>query len=150
MASSSLLPYQRLLARAREFAASYEHLKQLFAKFADHAAELSKQGPVPSVAIEKDPKQPQFDALYLGRRFRFELKLQADDDGNAIGVVICSEVLAKALRLVHQFTISDNGDTNVSPPDSQEPIGCNVRKGAWYLLLNAMHEGFTKQGKALP
>lgn len=144
MPSPSLLPYQQLIAQAREFATSYEQIKQRFADFADHAAELSKQGPVPDVVIEKDAKQPQFEAVYLGRRFRFELKLQADDDGKASGVMLCSEVLPKTLQPVHQFTIKENGDTNVKPPDSQEPIGCDVRTGAWYLLLNAMHEGLKK------
>lgn len=99
-----LLPYQQLMAQALAFSASYEQIKRRFADFADHAGELSKQGPVPDVAIEKDEKQPQFDAVYLGRRFRFELKLLANNDGNVIGVVLCSEILAEGLKPVHQFT----------------------------------------------
>jgi len=145
MPSPPLLPYQQLLAQARAFAYSYEQIKQRFADFADHAAELSKQGPVPNVVIEKDANQPSFDAVYLGRRFRFELRMQANHDGNGIGVVLCSEVLGKELKLVHQFTTNEDGDTNIVPPDSQEPMTCGHRRHAWYLLLNAMHEGLRKQ-----
>jgi hypothetical protein len=144
MPPTSLLPYQQLLAQALALRDSYEQMKQRFDGFPIHAAELSKQGPVPDVVIEKNAKQPQFDAVYLGRQFRFELKLQANHDGNAIGVVLCSEVLGKTLDPVHQFTINENGDTNVKPPDSNEPIDCDVRRPAWYLLLNAMHEGLKK------
>ena len=145
MPSTSLLPYQQLLSQARAFADSYEQIKQRFADFADHAVELSKQGPVPNVVIERDAKQPQFDAFYLGRRFRFELKLQANNDGKVIGLVLCSEVLKEELKPVHQFTINESGNTNVIPPDSHEAIGCDSWKPAWYLLLNALHEGIKKQ-----
>lgn len=65
MASSSLLPYQKLISQARDLTDSYERLKERFSHFANHAAHLNKQGPVPGVVVEKDPNEPKFEAMYL-------------------------------------------------------------------------------------
>lgn len=48
-----LLPYQQLMAQALAFSASYEQIKRRFADFADHAGELSKQGPVPDGQLKR-------------------------------------------------------------------------------------------------
>src|SRR5687767_9162890 len=136
-----LLPYPDLLTQARQFIAAYEELRARFADFAKHAAALNKQGPIRAVAVESGPTTEQFDVLYLGRRFRFQLIAHADDKDNVMGLVRCSEVLPTLIIPVHDFTIDQNGDTNVKPPDTPEPIACYFREGACYLLLNAVHEG---------
>ena len=144
MASSSLLPYQKLIAQARGVTDSYERLKERFDGFADHVAKLSDLGPVPGVVVEKERNEPKFDVVYVGRRFRFELQLQINNEEIGIGVIRCSEVRLKEMKEVYQFTIDEDGDTNVKPSDSNEPICCDLRQAAWYLALNAMHEGLRR------
>lgn len=139
-----LLPYQQLLSSARSLTTKYERLKSKFADFAEHCAQLSKQGPVPDVVIEKHLNEGHFDASFVGRRFRFQFTLLLDKRGNGMGCVVCSEVLPKELRRVYEFNVDENGNTNVKPPDTSDYIGCDARQGAWYLLVHALHEGLTK------
>ena len=139
-----LLPYQKLLSSARSLTNKYEQLKSRFSDFADHCGELSKQGLISDIAIEKHLDQGHFDALFVGRRFRFALTLRLGKEGNSTGVVVCSEVLPKDVKSVYEFTIAENGDTNVKPPDSTGNIGCDMRQGAWYLLIHGLHEGLAK------
>lgn len=140
----SLLTYQQLLQQTITTSGRYAMLKNQFIQFAGHAADLSgNQSPIP-IVIEQHLDNDYFDVRFAGRRFRFALTVGLSEQGVARGKVICSEVVSDEAEVVFDFSINQDGDTNIKPPDAEDPIGCNVRPGAWYLVLHGVREGLSK------
>src|SRR4051812_15502214 len=123
--------YSQVVKQAQSTALAYNNLKRRFELFAKHALDLgTDKSPIPGILVETKLDINYFDVIFVDRRFRFALKTKIDLQGVTSGVISCVEVLPKELKAVTEFSINENGDTNVSPPDAEGTIGCDVRQGA--------------------